>query len=158
MRHVYLGGTQQEATLHLFKSDVLGAPSRLGSDSKMLTHPQQVAINRGLRLADKRSLPCPNRQKWLTTQDTIYEEIMTKGWCEEKQHFRQSYDSDALDSCTSFSYSIVSVLMSPQAVCIMPLVFFISPVDPRFLSTMKQVCASRQTGTSLIMMLDHEKP
>lgn len=38
-----------------------------------------VAIDRGLRLADKRSLPCPNRQKWLATRDALYDEIQTKG-------------------------------------------------------------------------------
>jgi GH15 family glucan-1,4-alpha-glucosidase len=38
-----------------------------------------VALDRGLRLADKRSLPCPNRQKWLATRDALYDEIQTKG-------------------------------------------------------------------------------
>jgi len=62
--------------------------------------------------------------------DQIYEEIQTKGWSEEKQHYKQSYESDALDS----------------SVLIMPLVFFISPVDPRFLSTMKQIMRSPERG------------
>lgn len=38
-----------------------------------------VAFDRGLRLADKRCLPCPNRAKWLEARDSIYEEIMEKG-------------------------------------------------------------------------------
>jgi len=38
-----------------------------------------VAFDRGLRLAEKRCLPCPNRAKWLETRDEIYEDIMTKG-------------------------------------------------------------------------------
>lgn len=38
-----------------------------------------VAFDRGLRLAEKRNLPCPNRAKWLEARDTIYEEIMEKG-------------------------------------------------------------------------------
>lgn len=42
-----------------------------------------VAINRGLRLAEKRSLPCPNRLKWMMTMDEIYEEVMDKGWNKE---------------------------------------------------------------------------
>ncbi len=33
----------------------------------------------GLRLADKRSFPA-DRERWLTTRDTSYEEIMTRGW------------------------------------------------------------------------------
>ncbi|GAA5870661.1 hypothetical protein JCM1840_006769 [Sporobolomyces johnsonii] len=38
-----------------------------------------VAVDRGLRLADKRSLPYPRRNKWLETRDAIYEEIQEKG-------------------------------------------------------------------------------
>ena len=38
-----------------------------------------VAFDRGLRLADKRCLPCPNRAKWLEARDSLYEEIMEKG-------------------------------------------------------------------------------
>lgn len=37
-----------------------------------------VAMDRGLRLADKRSFPCPNRAKWLASRDALYEEIMEK--------------------------------------------------------------------------------
>jgi GH15 family glucan-1,4-alpha-glucosidase len=40
----------------------------------------RVAIDRGLRLAEKRNLPCPNRVKWFETRDKLYEEIQTKGW------------------------------------------------------------------------------
>jgi GH15 family glucan-1,4-alpha-glucosidase len=38
-----------------------------------------VAFDRGLRLAEKRCLPCPNRAAWLAARDEIYEDIMTKG-------------------------------------------------------------------------------
>lgn len=38
-----------------------------------------VAFDRGLRLADKRCLPCPNRARWLEARDSIYEEVMEKG-------------------------------------------------------------------------------
>lgn len=68
----------------------------------------------GLRLADKRSLPCPNRNKWLEARDTLYEEIMEKAWNKEEKYFGQSYeDKDVLDS----------------AVLIMPLVFFLHAVS-----------------------------
>ena len=79
-----------------------------------------VALDRGIRLADKRSLPA-EREKWLKTRDEIYEEIMAKGWNEELQAFVQSYGSDSLDA---------SNLM-------MPLVFFVSPKDERMLKTLK---------------------
>ncbi len=69
----------------------------------------------GLRLADKRSLPCPNRNQWLAARDTIYEDIMHKAWNNEGKYFGQSYeDKDVLDS----------------AVLIMPLVFFMQAVGP----------------------------
>ena len=38
-----------------------------------------VAIDRGLRLADKRSFPA-DRAKWLAARDAIYEDMMDKGW------------------------------------------------------------------------------
>jgi len=90
-----------------------------------------VAIDRGLRLADKRSLPCPNRLKWLEARDELYEEIMVKAWNKEGKYFGQTYeDTSALDSC----------------VLIMPLVFFMPASDPRFLGTLKQCLKSPEKG------------
>lgn len=37
----------------------------------------RVAIDRGLRLAEKRSLPAPNRNHWIETRDKLYDEIQT---------------------------------------------------------------------------------
>ena len=69
-------------------------------------------VSLGLRLADKRSLPCPNRLTWLQARDELYEEIMVKAW--NGQYFTQTYeDRVALDSC----------------VLIMPLVFFMPAVS-----------------------------
>jgi len=81
-----------------------------------------VAIDRGLRLADKRSFPA-NRAKWLAVRDEILEEVMTKGWNRQKQAFVQSYGSDALDA----------------SLLLMPLVFFTAPNDPRILSTLDAI-------------------
>lgn len=68
----------------------------------------------GLRLADKRSLPCPKRNEWLAARDDLYEEIMHKAWNPTLQAFGQSYEeTDVLDS----------------SVLIMPLVFFMTPVS-----------------------------
>lgn len=56
-----------------------------------------VAIDRGLRLAEKRSLPAPHRDLWIKTRDTIYEEIQTKGW--NGEFYGMSYENkDVLDS------------------------------------------------------------
>ncbi|GFZ46845.1 Uncharacterized protein JCM24511_04065 [Saitozyma sp. JCM 24511] len=90
-----------------------------------------VAIDRGLRLADKRCLPCPNRMKWLDARDKIYEQIMEKGWNDERKFFSQSYEArDTLDS----------------AVLIMPLVFFMSAADPRFVSTLEHILKTPERG------------
>jgi GH15 family glucan-1,4-alpha-glucosidase len=90
-----------------------------------------VAFNRGLRLTEKRSFPCPNRAKWLAVQDELYEEIMAKGYSSEARCFVQSYESgDLLDS----------------SILIAPLVFFISPNDPRFLRTMERILLPPDKG------------
>ena len=46
-----------------------------------------VAIDRGLRLADKRSFPA-DRARWLAARDAIYEEVMDKGWDAKRQRVR----------------------------------------------------------------------
>lgn len=78
-----------------------------------------IALDRGLRLADKRSFPA-DRGRWMTARDTMYEEIMQKGWSPTRRAFVQSYGSDTLDASNLF----------------MPLSFFIAPNDPRMLSTL----------------------
>jgi len=88
-----------------------------------------VAVDRALRLADKRSFPA-NRDHWLQVRDQIYEEIMARGWSEEHHAFMQSYDGDTLDA---------SSLM-------MPLVFFVAPSDPKMLKTIDAVTRSPEEG------------
>ena len=79
-----------------------------------------VALDRGLRLAEKRSFPA-DRERWLKVRDEIYEEIMAKGWNPERQAFSQYYGSRSLDAAN----------------LMMPLVFFVSPTDPRMLKTLE---------------------
>ena len=88
-----------------------------------------VALDRGLRLADKRSLPA-DRAKWLAARDAIIEEVMAKGWHPGRKAFVQSYGSDALDA----------------SLLLMPLVFFTSPNDPRMLSTLDAIRAPQRLG------------
>jgi GH15 family glucan-1,4-alpha-glucosidase len=88
-----------------------------------------VALDRGLRLANKRSFPA-ERQKWLRERDRIYEEIMEKGWNEEMETFVQYYGSDALDA----------------SVLLMPLVFFLAPTDRRMLQTLDAINRSPERG------------
>lgn len=77
-----------------------------------------VALDRGLRLAQKRSLPL-DRARLLQERDRIYEAIMEHGWSEERQAFVQYFGSDSLDAAN----------------LMMPLMLFISPTDPRMRST-----------------------
>ena len=51
-----------------------------------------VALDRGLRLADKRSFPA-DRARWLTVRDQIYEEDHDPGLERERQAFVQSFGS-----------------------------------------------------------------
>ncbi|BEI84091.1 hypothetical protein CcaverHIS002_0406950 [Cutaneotrichosporon cavernicola] len=90
-----------------------------------------VALDRGLRLADKRSLPCPNRIRWTATRDWLYEEIQKRAWNPQRGFYGQSYEeNDILDS----------------AVLIMPLVFFSNGADPRFKSTLDWILKSPEKG------------
>jgi len=81
-----------------------------------------VALDRGLRLATKRSFPL-GKHDWLRVRDTIYRRIMTEGWNANLRTFSQYLGSDAVDA---------SALM-------MPLMLFISPTDPRMLSTIDTI-------------------
>ncbi|HJU05533.1 MAG TPA: glycoside hydrolase family 15 protein [Nitrospiraceae bacterium] len=88
-----------------------------------------VAMDRGLRLADKRSFPA-DRARWHQVRDQIYEEVMTKGWSTKRQAFVQHYESQSLDASN----------------LIMPLVFFMSPNDPRMLKTLEAIDRSPKDG------------
>ena len=88
-----------------------------------------VALDRGIRLADKRSFPAP-RERWLKTRDEIYEEIMEKGWNRQRRAFVQHFGSNSLDAAN----------------LIMPLVFFLSPTDPRMLSTLEATIRPPEKG------------
>jgi GH15 family glucan-1,4-alpha-glucosidase len=88
-----------------------------------------VALDRGLRLAEKRSFPA-DRQRWLKVRDEIYEEVLAKGWSDDRQTFVQSYGSDAHDAST----------------LLMPLTFFMAPNDPRMLSTIDAIRRQMTAG------------
>jgi len=103
-----------------------------------------VALDRGIRLADKRSFPAP-RHRWLEARDQIYEDIMAHGWSDEQDAFVQHYGSDTLDAAT----------------LIMPLVFFVAPNDPRMLSTLDAINRPPREGglvsNSLVYRYNVEK-
>jgi GH15 family glucan-1,4-alpha-glucosidase len=78
-----------------------------------------VAVERAVRMARQRGLPA-DLVAWMATRDDIYRQIMSKGWNEERGAFVQHYGSDVLDASN----------------LLMPLVKFISPTDPRWISTL----------------------
>ena len=88
-----------------------------------------VAIDRAIRLADKRSFPA-HWAKWFAARDEIYLDILKNGWSEKRQAFVQHYGSESLDA---------SNLM-------MPLVFFMAPNDPRMLKTVDAIIKDPDQG------------
>jgi GH15 family glucan-1,4-alpha-glucosidase len=81
-----------------------------------------VAVERAIRMAQKRGLPA-DLVRWRNARDEIYHQIMAKGWNEERQAFVQHYKTDVLDA----------------SLLLMPLVKFIAPTDPRWLSTLDAI-------------------
>jgi GH15 family glucan-1,4-alpha-glucosidase len=84
-----------------------------------------VAVERAIRMAVHRGLPA-NQVHWSQVRDEIYSAIMKACWSMERQAFVQHEGSEVLDA---------SVLM-------MPLVKFISPTDPKWLSTLDELNAT----------------
>ncbi|MEV4332767.1 glycoside hydrolase family 15 protein [Streptomyces sp. NPDC049597] len=78
-----------------------------------------VAIERAMRVATHRGLPA-DMIRWGGVRDTIYRRIMQRGWSAERKAFVQHEGEDVLDA----------------AVLMMPLAKFISPTDPKWLSTL----------------------
>jgi GH15 family glucan-1,4-alpha-glucosidase len=99
-----------------------------------------VALDRASRMSLKHSLP-GSRFHWMTMRDQIYDEIMDKGWNSARGAFRQDYDSNDLDaSCL-----------------LMPMMKFISPKDPRMLSTIDAILKDL-TMDNLVYRYDPRKP
>jgi GH15 family glucan-1,4-alpha-glucosidase len=81
-----------------------------------------VALDRAIRLALKRSMPA-DLDGWIRTRNAIYHQIHTAFWNPERRVFVQAKSSNSLDaSCL-----------------LMPLVRFIGPTDPRWLSTLDAI-------------------
>jgi GH15 family glucan-1,4-alpha-glucosidase len=81
-----------------------------------------VAVERAIRIANQRGLPA-NRARWGSARDAIYRQIMERGWRPDRQAFVQHFEDGVLDA----------------SVLLMPLVKFIAPTDPRWLSTLDAI-------------------
>jgi len=81
-----------------------------------------VAIDRAMKIAEARSLPCPMAE-WRQVRDTIYREIYEGFWNEDIQAYPQFLGSDTVDA----------------SALLMPLLRFVSSKEPRWLKTFEQI-------------------
>ncbi len=81
-----------------------------------------VAVDRAIRLAGKRSFPAP-LSHWHDVRDTIYRDIFERFWDPKRKAFIQHAGATTLDAAS----------------LLMPLVRFISPTDPRWVSTLRAI-------------------
>lgn len=80
-----------------------------------------VAVDRALKIADAHSYPRPSR--WREERDIIFHSIHTEFWNDELKSFVQYKGARTVDAAT----------------LLMPLVRFIGPTDPRWLSTLSRI-------------------
>ncbi|WP_207423079.1 glycoside hydrolase family 15 protein [Desertivirga brevis] len=80
-----------------------------------------VAIDRGIKIAQKHSYPLPSN--WVPERDNIFNSIHKDFWNEELQAFVQYKGAKTVDAAT----------------LLMPIIRFISPKDPQWLSTLKLI-------------------
>lgn len=80
-----------------------------------------IALDRAIKIADAHGYPHPN--EWRTQRDNIFNSIHTDFWNENLQTFVQYKGADTVDAAT----------------LLMPLIRFIGPKDPRWLSTLKRI-------------------
>jgi GH15 family glucan-1,4-alpha-glucosidase len=91
-----------------------------------------VAIDRAMRIAQRRSLPAP-LDTWRDARDGIYASVMEQFWNPRLGAFTQHRGGETLDGST----------------LLLPLVGFVSPTDPRWLSTLRAL-RERLVADSLV--------
>jgi pentatricopeptide repeat protein len=79
-----------------------------------------VAFDRGIRMAQSRGRPA-DLAAWVNARDSIYRQIRDQGWSDQRQAFVQHAETEVLDA----------------SLLLMPLVGFVGPKDPRWLSTLR---------------------
>ncbi|WP_330324214.1 glycoside hydrolase family 15 protein [Streptomyces pseudovenezuelae] len=78
-----------------------------------------AAFDRGVRMAREFARPADLAQ-WSTARDDILRQVMERGWSTKRRAFVQQYEDSTLDA----------------SLLLMPSVGFVSPTDPRWLSTL----------------------
>jgi GH15 family glucan-1,4-alpha-glucosidase len=95
-----------------------------------------VALDRAVRIARDRSFPA-DIVRWMKVRDEIFHTIMRENWSDRRTAFVQYAGGEVLDA----------------AVLLMPLVRFIAPDDPRWLSTLDAI-GSDLVSDSLVYRYD----
>ena len=81
-----------------------------------------VAVDRGIRLAQDRSFPAP-LDRWQRVRDGIYQDVYQEFWNQKLRAFMQFKGAKTVDASS----------------LLMPMVKFISPLDPRWISHLETV-------------------
>jgi GH15 family glucan-1,4-alpha-glucosidase len=89
-----------------------------------------VGLDRAARIATRQSLPAP-LANWIKNRDQVHRQIHERGWDPRGKAFVQHYDTQVLDA----------------SLLLMPLVKFISPKDPKWLSTLDAIQAELVTDS-----------
>ncbi|MGW0596261.1 glycoside hydrolase family 15 protein [Streptomyces sp. NPDC002776] len=94
------------------------------------------AFDRGIRVARELARPA-DLSGWTAARDAVFRQIMDRGWSERRKAFVQHYGSGVLDA----------------SLLLMPSVGFITPRDPRWLSTLDAM-ESELVSDSLVYRYD----
>lgn len=95
------------------------------SEKKQFLHTRLmcwVAMDRAIKIAEHRSFPYPENE-WHQVRSDIYKDIYHNFWNEKRGAWVQYKGADHVDA----------------SVLLMPLTHFISPIEPRWLSTLKAI-------------------
>lgn len=92
-----------------------------------------VAIDRGLKIAEKQGKACP-KEKWEQVREEIKNEILLKGFNKKLNSFVQSYDSDTLDATS----------------LLIPIYKFLPFNDPRVQGTLNAILKNLTTKEGLV--------
>ncbi len=97
-----------------------------------------VALDRAIRIAEARSFPING--SWRKERDCIFNSIFEEYWNEEQKAFMQYPGAPTVDAAT----------------LLMPLIRFISPKDPRWLSTLERVQDELVSDSLVYRYLPHK--
>jgi len=95
-----------------------------------------VTLERATRIADELASDAAAAH-WRSAMDEIHADVMTRGWSERRQSFRQHYDGDALDA----------------SALLIPLMKFLPAEHPRVVATINRI-ASDLTIDGLVYRFD----